>query len=222
MSSNTESSLKILLVDDDEIWVKTMKAILEHDGEFIVETALSGEEALEILKKVHPHIVLLDLNLGEDRMDGIQCCSRMRESGFEWYIFILTGDSTVERLVEGLKAGANDYLVKGQNSFLAREVKRLFNNMTQCRETGRQFDHLADGGYLRTRNLVDSQIIFLLKFTEQGFPRMKTFSGQTGMSQDVIGTRFFRIRKKLGLESMTQLTQMLTALESLDSKHPVV
>jgi len=218
MSSNTESSLKILLVDDDEIWVKTMKAILEYDGEFIVETALSGEEALEIMKKVYPHIVLLDLNLGEDRMNGIECCRRMREGGFEWYIFILTGDSTVEQLVEGLKAGANDYLVKGKNSFLAREVKRLFNDMTQCRETGRQFDHLAEGGYLRSMHLAESQINLLIQFSQNGYPREKEFSYQIGMNRNTLASRMKRIREKLGLESMSQLSRMLATIEAFNPK----
>jgi len=51
MSSDLQTKLEILLVDDDELWVKTMKVILEAQGEFIVETALSGEEALEIIKQ---------------------------------------------------------------------------------------------------------------------------------------------------------------------------
>ena len=215
MSSNTESSLKILLVDDDEIWVKTMKAILEYDGEFIVDTALSGEEALDILKKVHPHIVLLDLNLGEDRMNGIECLDEMRDSGFEGPAFMLTGDSSIETFIRAMEAGADDYLVKGSNrKFLENEVRELFSRSASCRtDYAECCDPIQDSGYLRSFGLNDDQRRLLNDFFRKGFPRIKTLAADLGESEDAVVHKFKRIREKLCMESLYQVVHMLSAVE---------
>ena len=65
----------IMSVDDEEIIVNTIKDILEPQG-YEVVTAISGEEALEKLKKIKPDLILLDLLM--PRMSGTDLCSKIR------------------------------------------------------------------------------------------------------------------------------------------------
>jgi CheY-like chemotaxis protein len=68
----------ILVVEDNQIDVLVVKALL--DKHFHIHIATSGQEALEALEKMHFDIVLADINLGDDHMDGVQLMKMIREN----------------------------------------------------------------------------------------------------------------------------------------------
>ncbi|MCD4677689.1 MAG: response regulator [Desulfobacula sp.] len=101
--------MKIMLVDDEERFLKTTKKLIEKKG-YAVETALSGEEALEKLKRQNTHVVILDVKM--PGMDGNQTLKAIKTLYPLVEVIMLTGHGTMDSAIDGLKSGAFDYLVK--------------------------------------------------------------------------------------------------------------
>jgi len=129
---------KILVVDDDQNVQRLLRVTLKQEG-FEVIVAGDGAEGLQLWEDEAPDLILLDVTL--PKQDGYQVAARIREvegSGAHVPIIMLTAEKEVEQKVRGLRAGADDYLVKPfhQAELLAR-MKSLLTRFA-ARE--------ADGG----------------------------------------------------------------------------
>ena len=98
----------ILIVEDDEAIVRLLRRGLTYEG-YQVEAALDGETGLSMAREHHPDLVILDLML--PGIDGLEVCQRLR-GGSNVPILMLTAKDTIQDRVQGLDAGADDYLVK--------------------------------------------------------------------------------------------------------------
>ncbi len=100
---------KILIVDDEEGIVGTLKKHLKLDG-YTVDTAQSAVEALEKVKKDKYHIVLTDIVMPE--MDGIELLREIKSYDALTQVIMMTGYSTMDKTLSSLEFGANDYILK--------------------------------------------------------------------------------------------------------------
>jgi signal transduction histidine kinase len=100
---------KVLVVDDEESVVVTIKAILQLDG-YSVATTTSGARARKMVREVEYDLVLTDLRLEDG--DGLDVLKAVRESYPETVTIMLTGYASLESAIQALRAGAYDYLVK--------------------------------------------------------------------------------------------------------------
>jgi diguanylate cyclase (GGDEF)-like protein len=117
---------RVLVVDDDDLVRARLTALLRN-AEFEVETASNGEDALRILASRRCQILLTDWQMPD--MDGLSLCRIVRAEHGKSYVYVvmLTVRDSKEDLLEGLGAGADDYVVKGApvEEILARlEVAR--------------------------------------------------------------------------------------------------
>ncbi|MFH1599254.1 MAG: response regulator transcription factor [Pseudomonadota bacterium] len=101
--------MRVLLVEDEAPLRETLAARLKREG-FAVDTAGDGEEGLYHGKEVPFDIAVIDLGL--PKMSGMDLVKALREAGQKFPILILTARSSWQDKVEGLKSGADDYLVK--------------------------------------------------------------------------------------------------------------
>lgn len=104
----SERPARVLVVEDDEEIVQVLQRSLRLEG-YEVRASLDGEAALADAESFSPDLVVLDLGL--PRVDGIDVARALREKG-DVPILMLTARDGVEQRVEGLDAGADDYLVK--------------------------------------------------------------------------------------------------------------
>ncbi|MFO0899178.1 MAG: diguanylate cyclase [Pirellulales bacterium] len=102
---------RILLIDDDAAMLRLMSLWLGEAG-YSVQCAGDGEAALALLNGDCPHFVITDWDM--PRMDGLELCQRLRQQKLPHYVYtvLVTGKSRPEEIVQGLEAGADDYLVK--------------------------------------------------------------------------------------------------------------
>jgi signal transduction histidine kinase len=100
---------KVLVVDDEESVVVTIKAILQLDG-YNVATTTSGAEARAMVRDVEYDLVLTDLRLEDG--DGLDVLKAVREHYPETVTIMLTGYASLESAIQAIRAGAYDYLVK--------------------------------------------------------------------------------------------------------------
>jgi two-component system, OmpR family, response regulator len=102
--------MHLLVIEDDPRLVRLLRRLLEEDRH-VVETATTGRGGLEIVEATSG-IELIVLDVGLPDISGLDVARRVRESGNEVAILMLTARDTVGDRVTGLDAGADDYLVK--------------------------------------------------------------------------------------------------------------
>lgn len=102
----------VLIVDDEERFLKTTKALLDKD-DCNVFTAQDGWKGMERLKAHPVDVVILDVKM--PGIDGIEVLRRLKELHPLVEVIMLTGHSTLDTAIRGLKLGAFDYLTKPCN-----------------------------------------------------------------------------------------------------------
>jgi two-component system KDP operon response regulator KdpE len=115
---NTERRKRILVIDDEPQIVRALRVGLTAHG-FEVQTAVNGEEALDLAATAPPDAVILDLGL--PGLDGLEVCRTLRE----WSaapILVLSARAAERQKVAALDLGADDYITKpfGMDELLAR------------------------------------------------------------------------------------------------------
>ena len=101
--------MRILLVEDERK-VASFIARALRENSYAVDIAETGEKALELATDVTYDAILLDVRL--PGLSGVQVCRELRQQGTEAPVLMLTARGLVEQRVEGLDAGADDYLTK--------------------------------------------------------------------------------------------------------------
>jgi two-component system cell cycle response regulator len=100
---------RVLLIEDESQIQKLIKDALTLDGHK-VQTAGSGKEALDLIPKFIPHLIMLDFNLPD--MNGIQILEKIRELPSYISVIFVTAQNSMRDVVAGLDAGADDYVSK--------------------------------------------------------------------------------------------------------------
>jgi DNA-binding NarL/FixJ family response regulator len=109
-------TIRIVLADDQAMVRSGLRLILEAEPDFeVVGEAASGQEALQVVARTRPHVVLMDVQM--PAMDGIEATRRLRQSeragsDAETRIIVLTTFDLDEYVFEALRAGASGFLLK--------------------------------------------------------------------------------------------------------------
>ncbi len=124
-------SEKILVVEDEPTLVETLEYNLSHRG-YDVFTAMGGREALEVARREHPDLIILDLML--PGIDGIEVCRVLRQEMNVPILMLTARDEEIDKVV-GLEVGADDYMTKpfSMRELMAR-VKALLRRERLIRE----------------------------------------------------------------------------------------
>jgi len=102
--------MHLLVIEDDPRLVRLLRRLLEEDRH-VVETAMTGRDGIDIVQAT-TGIDAIILDIGLPDISGLDVARRIRASGSETAILMLTARDTVGDRVNGLDAGADDYLVK--------------------------------------------------------------------------------------------------------------
>jgi two-component system, NtrC family, nitrogen regulation response regulator NtrX len=108
-ATQPSSMSKILVVDDEKAIRSALKEILEYEGHEVRE-AEDGPSGLKLFEKEAFDLIFSDIKM--PRMDGIEFLEKLRETGVESPVVMITGHGSVETAVEALKKGAYDFIQK--------------------------------------------------------------------------------------------------------------
>lgn len=136
--------MKILIVDDEDDIREALGLKLRREG-FDVSMCANGLDALRVFHSSQPDLVVLDIVM-PGGMDGLTVCRRIREVA-ETPIMMLSAQAiTEENIIEGLNAGADEYLIKPirMNEFVAR-IRAL---LRRAQSSAPELEQNYDDGYL--------------------------------------------------------------------------
>ncbi|MCL5991875.1 MAG: response regulator [Bacteroidetes bacterium] len=115
-----ETKINVLVVDDEQIILDSIKKLLRNEQEYNVLTALSVPQAYSIMDKGNIHIILTDLMMPE--IDGLEFLKVLREKSPNIIAVMITGYATINTALQAMQLGAFDYLAK---PFTREELKKL-------------------------------------------------------------------------------------------------
>ena len=117
--------MRLLVVEDEKDLCDTIAKVL-YDSGYEVDTCYDGEEALDYILTEEYDLIVLDLNL--PGMDGMDILKELRQKNEETKVLILSARSQIADKVEGLDAGANDYMEK---PFHLQELEARIRSLTR-------------------------------------------------------------------------------------------
>lgn len=148
--------MRLLLAEDEKALSKALTAILERNN-YSVDAVYDGQAALEYLEADNYDGVILDIMM--PKIDGITVLKEIRKKGNLIPVLLLTAKSEVDDKVEGLDAGANDYLAK---PFHSKELLARIRAMTRV-QTGQT------GSILKIGNVTLNRAAFELSTSKGSF-----------------------------------------------------
>lgn len=127
MESHTPFNILIVEDDQDQAFL-AQKVLLLKDPSYNVEITFSGEAALQALEKNSFNMVFLDYSL--PGITGLETLKKIRSSGFEYPVIMVTGAGSERVAVEAMKSGASDYIVKDEDyvNFLPFVAEQSWKN----------------------------------------------------------------------------------------------
>ncbi|MCP4666839.1 MAG: sigma-54-dependent Fis family transcriptional regulator [Deltaproteobacteria bacterium] len=125
-------STRLLIVDDEPIIRESLSGWLERDGHE-VQTAASGEEALEKCRDTRFNILFLDIKM--EGMSGLDVLKKVKESDPDVAVVMITAYGSISSVIEAMKNGANDYLLKPFDpNELGLLVEKIIEHQAQAQE----------------------------------------------------------------------------------------
>jgi len=132
----------ILVVDDEPLQRDIMRTILAAEG-YETITASSGHEAIGMINKFHPEVILTDLRM--EGMDGIELMESVPKLPIEPSIILITAHGTISSAVDAVKKGAFDYLTKPvDKDTILLTVRRAMERIRLLKENERLRSELFD------------------------------------------------------------------------------
>jgi two-component system, OmpR family, response regulator MprA len=133
--------MKVLIVDDDRSLRDALRRALVLNG-YETISAENGQDALTQVATLDPDAVVLDIGLPD--VDGLEVCRRLRDAGNRVPVLMLTARDAIEDRIDGLDAGADDYMVKpfDVGELQARLRALLRRARAGPQPTGRSFEEL--------------------------------------------------------------------------------
>lgn len=151
---------RILIIEDDEEILRVLRRVLTYEG-YIVDTALTGMAGISLATEQAPDLVILDLMLPQ--MDGLEVCERLQKIGNQ-PILMLTAKDTIQDRVDGLDAGADDYMVKPfEIEELLARIRALLRRTVIDRIKVLEFEDLSLDSASRKATRGDREIVLTAK-----------------------------------------------------------
>jgi len=203
------SAIQVVLIDDHSLVREGLKQLLELDDEIrVVGEAGDGKAGLQIIQKLNPDVILLDIDMPV--MDGIQLLKELKKNDCAYKVLILTIHNNVEYLLQALELGASGYVLKDSDS--ATLKKAIFSVF----EGNRYIDMtltpiLKEKTYMESINqerkekdaLLTSREIEVLKLVARGLQN-RDIANQLQISEKTVKNHAFNLFKKIGVSDRTQ------------------
>ena len=120
---NTTNMIRVMLVEDNEdLRESQFHLINSSEGYVCVAAFKEAESAMAALNSIKPDVVLVDINLGEGRMDGIEATRQIKQQQPDSLIVIQTLFQDDDKVLNAIMAGADGYIVKGASNDTVLEI----------------------------------------------------------------------------------------------------
>jgi signal transduction histidine kinase len=209
-----EQRLQLLLIEDDEVDREAVQRLL--DSAYLVHQAATGKQALEMLQTIRPDSILLDYHLPDS--DGLELLERLAR--WQLPVIILTVEENPAIIVEAMKQGAQDYLVKGHISKASLEyaISNAIEKVALQRDLLDQQQVLAEqAALLEAQHQKIRTLASELTLAEQRERKRIAYILHDDLQQSIYGIRIQKhlIAMSASPEMQSQIQPHLETMENL-------
>ena len=197
MTQQNEHPLSILLVDDDTAILESCSQGLRLSGHQ-VETCTNAADALSLIGKDSPHIVISDIRM--PKMDGLELLRKLTEHDDELPVILLTGHGDVDLAVEAMRSGAWDFLQKPvQPRRLIESAERALKQrrlVLENRALHREVAKITLGHKSETRLIGNAPVMVALKDSIDTLAQVDAnvlIHGETGAGKEAVARRLHEL-----------------------------
>lgn len=137
---NTKTMIKLFLVDDDALFLKSLEIDFMQHADFVIETFATGELCIENLSH-NPDIIILDYHLdGVDRnaINGIETLDQIKAFNSEIPVIMLSSQDKIDVAINCMHHKANDYVVKSETAFM--RLKKIITTILETKNLEKQLN----------------------------------------------------------------------------------
>ena len=203
------AEIKIVIVDDHEMVRNGLSVMLEREEDFtVIGEANNGKEAVELVGKLQPDVILMDLRMPE--MDGVEAMRQIRAKDDSVEFLVLTTFDSDEYIFDAIEAGAKGYLLKdtsreelfkavrtvnrGESLIEPAVVSRVLDRLTQLSQrVARGPDHLT----------LSDREVEVLQLMAKGSAN-KQIAGDLFITESTVKTHVANIFQKLEVSHRTE------------------
>ena len=208
MSNEGEEIIRVAVVDDQRLFARGLSGLVELlPGVEVVGVAYNGEEAIALCRKEEPDIILMDISM--PKMDGISATREIKALLPRAAVIILTGHEEDEHVFEGIKAGAQGYLLKdSEPEDLSRAIHTVYTGDTIIAPDLAQkmlttFEGGGPGGSAHLAPPLTERELEVIKALAQGMSD-RQIARSLGISEKTVRNHTSNIYRKLHIFDRTQ------------------
>ena len=137
---NTKDKIKLFLVDDDALLLKTLEIEFLDHGDFEIETYSTGELCLANLNHT-PDVIILDYHLdgiNKEAMNGIATLDKIKEFNSEIAVIMLSSQDKIEVAIDCMHHKAYDYVVKSETAFV--RIQKIISSLFEFRKMKKELN----------------------------------------------------------------------------------
>ena len=208
MSNEGEEIIRVAVVDDQRLFARGLSGLVELlPGVEVVGVAYNGEEAIVLCRKEEPDVILMDISM--PKMDGISATREIKALLPRAAVIILTGHEEDEHVFEGIKAGAQGYLLKdSEPEDLSRAIHTVYAGDTIIAPDLAQkmlttFEGGRPGGSAHLAPPLTERELEVIKALAQGMSD-RQIARSLGISEKTVRNHTSNIYRKLHIFDRTQ------------------
>jgi len=140
----TETKVKLFLVDDDKIFLKSLEIDFSQNPDFIVKTFATGELCLKNMDDT-PDVVILDYHLdgiNKNAMNGIETLDKIKLFNIDIPVIMLSSQDKIDIAVSCMHHGATDYVVKSETAFV--RLQKNIQSILKSKKMEKQLNWYMD------------------------------------------------------------------------------
>jgi DNA-binding NarL/FixJ family response regulator len=209
LGKDEEVIIRVAVVDDQRLFTRGLSGLVDMLPETeVVGVAYDGEEAVELCRKEEPDVVLMDISM--PKMDGISATREIRDLLPQTAVVILTAHEDDEHVFEGIKAGAQGYLLKdAELEDLSRAIRTVHSGHTiiapdlaQKMLNTFQSGGVSPAGKRLVPPLTDRELDVIRALAQGKSDRQ--IAQSLGISEKTVGNHTSNIYRKLHIFDRTQ------------------
>ena len=204
--------IRIVVVDDHTLFRRGLVGLLSEMQDFqIVGEASDGQDALDVIAKQKPDIVLLDVNM--PGMDGVETLRALQKLGLDSRVLMLTISQQEEDLLGAIRAGAKGYLLKNtEPEALRNTIKQVVaGRSVLAPEVTEQVLNLVRSSQLGSPNLLTEREVDVLRYLARGLTTSQA-GAELYISENTVKTHIRHIHEKLDVSNRAEAIAKATQL----------
>ncbi|MEN3314618.1 MAG: hypothetical protein V7605_852 [Acidimicrobiaceae bacterium] len=205
--TDAADAISVLVVDDEELFRRGLRTVLDTEAGFTVAEAADGAEAVARTAELAPDVVLMDVRM--PKMGGIEAAAHIRDEAPSTRVIMLTASDDDDDLYAAVRAGANGYLLKDSSFDTVvdgvRAVARgeSLINPSMATKLMAEFAAMAEGRPAEATGRLSDRELDVLRLVAQGRTN-KEAAAALNLSENTVKNHMANILDKLHLRSRVE------------------